>query len=140
MEDLSKKVKDLSGRLSAHRGSSDSVGGGSSTYAGGLQVSTSAEGYQEVTMSSSEGMWVVCGLSVCNYPSVFADNSSTGTRSNSIKKGFIQTTKDWVYKIVACTYYIYCIKCVVGSNYTSCNSYFLRKLCVFYDNDFWLLQ
>ncbi|XP_064400185.1 GRAM domain-containing protein 4-like isoform X2 [Halichondria panicea] len=87
VEDLSKKVKDLSGRLSAHRGSSDSVGGGSSTYAGGLQVSTSAEGYQEVTMSSSE------------------DNSSTGTstgtRSNSIKKGFIQTTKYWVYEILA---------------------------------------
>ncbi len=59
VEDLSKKVKDLTGRLTAHRGSSDYVGGGSSTYAGGsLQVSTSSEGYQEVSMAPSDGVCV----------------------------------------------------------------------------------
>lgn len=48
-------MRDLSGRLKSHQ--RDSAGSGSTSYAGGgLQVSMSAEGYQEVTMTSSEGM------------------------------------------------------------------------------------
>lgn len=59
LESLNKKVRELSGRLksSAHQERGGvSVGATSSSY-GGLHVSLSEEGYQEVTMTTSEGIF-----------------------------------------------------------------------------------
>ncbi len=58
VEDLSKKVRELSGHLKSQQRSSVGGGASPSSVGGGLLVTVSAEGFQEIsrTSSNNEGL------------------------------------------------------------------------------------